>query len=212
VGSKGCVCRRVTSVLNLQFFIEQVNSTNSNSSLSVCVSFHNINLWLKPRKYLSVHGIQILVSIFYFFQNGKICPRSSPCYLFVHGYQIFLAIIICANVLFKVITQGYPFNTSAEKCLLFFKSLGWVVWRGVWSLCHKTFEYSQDNSHLKYLRMRSGKLRVFSTPRLGKVSDSDIWVGSYLSENQKFMTVGPGSWPHLNQRIHLMIKCYWYLM
>jgi hypothetical protein len=32
-----------------------------------------------------------------------------------------------------------------------------------WSLCHQTFGYSEENFHLKYLRMRTGNLRLFST-------------------------------------------------
>jgi hypothetical protein len=42
--------------------------------------------------------IQTSVSTFSFFQNGKLGPRSSRCCLFVHDYQIFLAIRICVNV------------------------------------------------------------------------------------------------------------------
>jgi flagellar motility protein MotE (MotC chaperone) len=33
--------------------------------------------------------------------------------------------------------------------------------RKLWLQCHKTFEYSQENSQLKYLSPRMGELRIF---------------------------------------------------
>jgi hypothetical protein len=73
-----------------------------------------------------------------------------------------------------------------------------------WFLCHINFEHSRDVSHIKYLSMRSGKLRVFSTntnaylslrvfPRQRILSNSDIRVEVFLRKTESFTTVGPGS-------------------
>jgi hypothetical protein len=48
-----------------------------------------------------------------------------------------------------------------------------------WSHHHKTFEYSQENSQLKYLSLTIGKLKIFSALRTG--SDLSIYRLSIFS-------------------------------
>jgi hypothetical protein len=73
-----------------------------------------------------------------------------------------------------------------------------------WPHRHKTFEHSQGNSQLKYLRKRMVELEISSTlitfldvsmHRLRKFSaaafsDSDIWVENFLKNTQKFYDIG----------------------
>jgi hypothetical protein len=69
---------------------------------------------------------------------------------------------------------------------------------------HKTFEYSQGNSQLKYLSQRMVELEISLTLitfsdldmyRLQKLSappfsDSNIWVENFLENTQKFYDIG----------------------
>jgi hypothetical protein len=74
----------------------------------------------------------------------------------------------------------------------------------IWPHRHKTFEYSQGNSQLKYLSYRMVELEISSTLitssvvsmyKLGKISapsftDSDIWLENFLENTQKFYDIG----------------------
>jgi hypothetical protein len=70
---------------------------------------------------------------------------------------------MCADALCKITTpmQRYTLiNPFAEKAYSFFSKFRETIVclrREFWFLCRVTFVYPKDNSHIKYLSVRSGK-------------------------------------------------------
>jgi hypothetical protein len=128
-----------------------------------------------------------------YFSKKRFSPGSvTPSYYNMYTYTVWY-------FLYQVSSKSLKrFRRSCKDKVLFKENAM------SWPHCHKTFEYSQENSQLKYLSMTMMKLKIVSTCMylglrlyLGLIifsahlfSYPDIWVENFLKNTENFYDGG----------------------
>jgi hypothetical protein len=134
--------------------------------------------------------------------NVQVFERH-PGYFSVHGFNL--------NILWNNHAWTLLLNYPKKGIYSYFTIQGkmFACKRDSGPFCHNLFLHSRENSHLKYLTMRTEKLRVFSIHTYlheslrmfqgWEYSQTQIFeLRVFLGITKHFMTVGPGSQLHLN--------------